>query len=308
MYIATKVKPPLSFHAVKESCEQSLKRLQKDQIDIYFVHSNDPATPVRETIAALEDLRSSGSIKHYGISHLPTERVNEYLEKGDVAFCLMELSAVARKSRKELLPLCQKQEAKAIAFSVMGRGILTGKFRQNEKFERGDIRNIDLLFKKVRFVSAMRITEKLEEIGEKYDKTSTQVAINWVLSHKNVISALTGPSSKEHLEENVGGAGWEMKAEDVAELEACLEKEDEILAEKEPEIIHEIMHSELPSAEEKAFNDLVYVIEASIHQDMEEEKAMIPVFRELSSLRKGKSGIEREKLKESKEKIKRILF
>lgn len=308
VHLSTKIKPPLSYQAVKESCKESLKRLQTDCLDIYFVHFDDPATPVDETIEALSDLRTEGKIKQYGISHLPPQRVEEYLEKGDVSFCMMELSAVARRSREKSLPLCRKHGAKAIAFSVTGRGILTGKFRKNEKFEKGDMRNLDPLFKKARFDSAMRITEKLKALGEKYDKTSTQIGINWVLSHENVISALTGPSSKEHLEENLGGSGWKMEDEDLEELEEFLEKEDEKLTEKESEIIKEILSNDLPEDEDKAFHDLIYAMEASMDQDMGEEKKMTPIAQELMSLRKSERGIEKKKLKEIQEKIKELVF
>jgi len=187
-------KTSLAYEDVKNACEDSLDRLSTDYIDIYLVHFDDPETPVKETVKALEDLKQEGKIRHYGVSHLPTERVKEYLKKGDVSFCLMELSAVSRQSRKKLLPLCQEFGAKAIAFSVTGRGVLSGKINEDTEFDPSDIRKMDPLFKKERFKSALRISKKLEEIGKKYEKTSTQVAINWVLSQEGVVSALTGPS------------------------------------------------------------------------------------------------------------------
>jgi len=300
-------KPSLGYEDVKNACENSLNRLGTDHIDIYLVHFDDPNTPVKETVEALEELRNEEKIKHYGVSHLPGERVKEYLKNGDVSFCLMELSAVSRQSRKKLLPLCQEYGAKAIAFSVTGRGVLTGRFDEELEFEPGDIRNMDPLFKRERFRSAMRVTKKLQDVGEKYHRTSTQVAINWVLSQKGVISALTGPSSKEHLEENVKGSGWDLKEEDMRDIESFLDEEDKILNEKEPEVIKDILSERSVEDFNQLFEDLVYVMEVSMDREQAKEDEVVPVFHELLSLRK-KENISVDNLENIKEKLKEILM
>ncbi len=300
-------KPSLAYDDVKNACEGSLQRLNTEYIDIYLVHFDDPKTPVKETVEALDDLKDEGKIKHYGISHLPSKRVKEYLQEGDVSFCLMELSAAARQSQKELLPLCNEFGAKAIAFSVTGRGILTGEIDEDTRFEPGDIRNMDPLFKKERFRSALRISEKLEGIGEKYDKTSTEVAVNWVISQKGVISALTGTSSKEHLEENVKASGWSLKEEDLRKIESYLEKEDEILDQKEPEIIDEIIEGPLSEEISQAFNDLVYVIEVAMEREMAEEKDVFPIFHQLIVKKKGEEKLSHDQIEKIRREVKNIL-
>ncbi|MEF8874205.1 MAG: aldo/keto reductase [Candidatus Thermoplasmatota archaeon] len=299
-------KPPLSRENVKASCERSLERLQTDNIDIYFVHFDDPKTEVSETVEALDELKEEGKIRHYGVSHLPVKRIEEYLKEGDVSFCMMELSAAARESRKKLLPLCREHGAEAIAFSVTGRGILTGRFDGSETFEKNDLRNMDPLFKKERFRSSLRVTEKLEEIGEKYEKTPVQVAINWVLSQEGVISALTGTSSKDHLEENAGGTGCRLEKSDLDELESFLEKEDEVLERRENEIIEEVLNTEPSNGLEEAFNDLVYVMEVSGSRGIVDESEIEPIFRKLFSLRK-KGELDRAKIKETHERLKEVI-
>ncbi len=301
-------KPSLAYEDVINACENSLDRLGTDYIDIYLVHFDDPDTAVEDTIDGLDDLKEEGKIKYYGVSHLPTERVKEYLKKGDVSFCLIELSAVSRQSRKKLLPLCQEYGAKAIAFSVTGRGVLSGKIDEDTEFDSSDIRKMDPLFKKERFKSALRISKKLEEIGKKYEKTSIQVAINWVLSQEGIISALTGPSSKEHLKENVKGSGWNLKEEDLREIETFLGEEEEVLREKEPEIIDEILKEQLPEELQEAFNDLVYVMEVSMDRGMVEEKKIVPIFQELIATRREHEDLTHNKLEEIRKKAKDIVL
>ncbi len=300
-------RPSLAYSDVKDQCENSLDRLDIDQIDIYLVHFDDPETPVEETVEALDDLKDEEMIKHYGVSHLPVERIKEYFKKGDVSFCLMELSPVARQGRNELLPLCQENDAKAIAFSVTGRGILTGKIDEGTEFEPNDIRSMDPLFKKERSRSAIRITEELNEIGEEYEKSSVQVAINWVLSQKSVISALTGTSSERHLVENIGGSGWELKKKDEERIDDLLDREEEILDEKEPEILKEILEEELDKNQPKSFSDLVYVMEVAIERGIAQQKEILPHYRKLLASRK-EGDLEYDELEDIRKGLKDLML
>lgn len=206
--IATKVgikgntKPNLSAEYLTTACDKSLDRLKTDYIDLYQVHFDDPTTPVEETVAALEDLVAEGKIRHYGVGHLPAHRIETYCETGDIFSILMELSAVSRYSRKTLLPLCNKYEVGGIAFSTTGRGLLTGKICK-PSFGPGDLRSIDILFQRENFQSGLRITERVAELGEEYNKTPVQVAIAWVLSQPRITCALTGPSTVPHLDYSI---------------------------------------------------------------------------------------------------------
>jgi aryl-alcohol dehydrogenase-like predicted oxidoreductase len=234
--VATKVgvreglEPNLSAAYVTEACEASLRRLGMARIDLYQVHFDDPDTPVGETVAALEGLIRSGKIRRYGVGHLPLPRVVQYMEDGDVFSVLMEFSAVARGAREQLLPLCEEREVAAIGFSVTGRGLLTGRYTEDHAFPDGDIRQIDPLFQRERFRSGLRVAEKLAAIGARYGKTPAQTAIAWVLAQPGITCALTGPSSIDHLEENLAASGWTIPDEELADLDAWLDRERRRLA------------------------------------------------------------------------------
>ena len=312
--ISTKVgiregyKADMSYDSVISACDDSLERLDTSYVDFYFVHFDDPDTPVERTIGALEDLKMDGKIDNYGLSHLPIDRVKEYVEKGDVTVSMLELSAVSRQAKKELLPFYNENDIGAFAFSITGRGILTGKFEEKPQFEPGDIRNMDPLFKHARFESALRIAEKMDKIGDKYDKSSVQVAINWVINQDGIISALTGPSTIEHLEENVGGSGWDIHEEDMEELDKFLEEEEERLKKTEPERVKKILTQGLPDHKGTAFNDLVYAMETSINHDMVKEKEIMPLFQKLITMQKSEKGLTEKGLKEIQTQIRNTVF
>jgi aryl-alcohol dehydrogenase-like predicted oxidoreductase len=279
------LKPDLSPEYLLRACEESLKRLQTETIDLYQVHFDDPETPVEETVAALERLVADGKIRYYGLGHLPAERIERYCACGKPFSIMMEMSAVARRFRKETLPLCVGHEVGAIGFSPTGRGILTGRFREGQTFDAKDIRSVDPLFQRERFESALRTADRLAQLGEQYGKTMVQVAVAWVLAQPRVLCALTGPSTVAHLEENLGGTGWSLTDEDLDDLEHHFEREDAWLAEEQERSVRRILSEDAITDASSAFTDLVYAIETSIELGFASVTEVMPLFRELYGMR-----------------------
>ncbi len=292
VFIATKVgvkektRPVLSQAYLQSACEDSLDRLGTDYIDLYQIHFDDPNTPVEETIAALESLIDQGKIRNYGLGHLSLERAETYLQQGDVFSVLMELSAVAQDSYQELQPLCHDQQAAIIAFSITGRGLLAGKFKEPPTFEEDDIRNIDPLFQRERFEFGMRVMEKLARVGKRHNKTPAQTAISWVLSQEDVICALTGPSTVSHLEENLGGSGWQFNPDELEEINSVITREEMTANRKARSNVDRILANPLLEDSHNAFTDLIYAIETAIRLDLVDESQVLTIFYDLYDLRK----------------------
>ena len=219
----------------------------------------------------------------------------------------MELSAVARKSKEDLLPICQSEDIAGIAFSTTGRGILTGKYGSKTQFEPGDIRNMDPLFQRARFQSALVIKEQFVELSKKYDKTSVQMAIAWVLAKSKIICALTGSSKIKHLEENLGGSGWTISGADLDYLDRFLEQEDALLVEEEKAQINQILSSQLASSPAQAFIDLVYVLETSHDLNLLSEKEIRSLFQELWPLREALDESSRPKMIAVQKKLSKMV-
>ena len=270
---------------IRASCEDSLRRLNTDRIDLFQIHYDDPATPVERVITTLDDLEQAGKIRAYGLGHLSPDRARDFLEQGNVSTILMELSAVATESRDTLLPLCAEYDAAAIAFSVTGRGLLAGAFAPGHRFDADDIRALDPLFQRERFASGLRVAKKLTEIGEQYGKTSTQVAIAWVLAQPHVLCALTGPSKLTHLEENLAAANWTLPQEEQEALEAYLAEERSGIATAQAESVRRILADPLPTNPAEAFTDLVYALETALQLGWTTEWEVMPTFQALFKLR-----------------------
>jgi aryl-alcohol dehydrogenase-like predicted oxidoreductase len=292
--IATKVgarsdgKPNCTPEHIVASCEASMERLGVGVIDLYQIHFDDPETPVAETVGALEGLQAAGKIRHYGVGHLPLARLRDYLSAGEVFSALVELSAAARGARETVMPLCRQHNVGVLAFSVTGRGLLTGRVGADHTFEEGDIRRIDALFQRERFRSGLRITRTLEAMGARHGHSPVQVAIAWTLAQPGVVCALTGTSSLAHLEENLAVSGWRIPADELGELEGFLEHEDARLHAAQIRQLVEILDEPLPA--EDAIVDLVYVLETLIELDLAEETNILPLFHRLLGSRRLETG------------------
>ncbi len=292
VYIATKVgvkrgiKPDLSASYVQFACKQSLERLQTDYIDLYQVQFEDPDTPIVETVAALERLVKSGAIRRYGVGHLSSASIETYMQYGKVFSVQMELSAVERFARRAILPLCERNQVAGIAFSVTGRGLLTGRIERDTQFEAGDIRKVDPLFRRARFELGLRVAARLAEIGRRLEKTPAQAAIAWALAQPCVTCALPGPSTVEHLEEDVGGSGWHFPDEVLEEIDSFLRQEDAWLDQAEREAVHKILSRPVNGDASRACSDLLYAVETSVLIGLVDKEEAFPLRVDLVEAQK----------------------
>lgn len=271
----------LSEPHIKRSCEESLRQIGTDYVDLYQVHFDDPNTPISETVAAMEALKRAGKIREYGVGHLPINRVAEYLESSGAVTVMTELSAAARGARQHLLPMCTRHRAGVIGFSVTARGLLTGKIRPGHSFEEGDIRKVDPLFQREALDSSLRVADRLKQIGEAHGRTPAQVAIAWGLVQPSVVAVLTGPSTLEHLEENLGGSGFEVPAEDLAALETFFTEEEAWCSAERWGHLRPIVSVPLNREGDSAYRDLIYAMEAMAELGLVDEARLVGLFKSL---------------------------
>jgi aryl-alcohol dehydrogenase-like predicted oxidoreductase len=307
--IRTGLEPRLSRQYVLEACDRSLRALATDCVDLYQVHFDDPDTAVAETVGALEELRDAGKIRHYGVGHMSPERILEYCREGRPWSVLAELSAAEPAARHRLVPICAQEDMGVVAFSVTGRGVLTGRFGTGASFPSTDIRSIDPLFHRERFRSALRVAERIEAIAEIACVRPAQVAIAWVLAQPHVICALTGPSTVAHLEENVAAAELTIPSELIEELDSFLTEEAARLQSEQRQSVHEILGTLLPSDTAEAVADLVYAFETAIRTELVKESAALPAFRKLLGLRakSAKPGADPSQLVAVQQELKELM-
>jgi aryl-alcohol dehydrogenase-like predicted oxidoreductase len=267
--IATKVGAGsgLSRGQIEANCEASLKKLGRDWIDLYQVHYDDPEVGPEEILQTLEDLKSQGKIRHYGIGHLPLAKTRLFLELGRPLTVLAEMNAAATWRYKELRPLQQDYDFSIIAFSVTGRGLLTGSLSAAPPFAISDIRRLDPLFKRSKLDSGLRLAGKMAALGRSLEMTPAQVAIAWVLNKPGVAAALTGPTRPEHLRENCAAAAITLDPAALQEIDDYIHQEEARSRAAIAKDIRAILHSPL-TQRSQAKEDLIFVLEHAVENGL----------------------------------------
>jgi len=217
-------------HIIK-SCENSLRRLGTDFIDLYQIHSYDAGTPLEETLRALDSLVQSGKVRYIGCSNLTawqtmkTLAISEKLNLEKFVTTQLYYSIGARDIENELVPLCIDQNLGILCWSPLSGGFFTGKFKRNSALpadaRRSNRQSSSMKFWPVDEEKGFEIVEHLEKIGNSYDKTIAQTAINWLLCRPNISSVIIGARNIQQLTENASASGWQLTQDDVDYLDNC---------------------------------------------------------------------------------------
>ena len=214
------------FHLIR-SCEASLKRLQTDHIDLYFMHGFDALTPVDETLRALDDLMTAGKIGYIGASNfsgwhlMKSLATSERYGLGRYVAYQGYYSLIGRHYEWELMPLMLDQGVGTMVWSPLGWGRLTGKIRRGQPAKEGRIASGGATGgPPVDDEKLYDVVDALDAIAKARDKTITQVALNWLLGRPSVDNIVIGARDEAQLLQNLGALGWNLTSDEVATLDA----------------------------------------------------------------------------------------
>lgn len=206
--------------SIVKECEDSLRRLGVETIDLYQCHWPDPDTPVEETRAALDTLMQQGKIRVVGVSNFSCQQMSEMRAVGPIHSLQPSFSLVDRRAADDLLPYCKEYDIGVICYSPLCKGLLTGKFGPDDTFD--DVRGRDPEFKGEKYAKNLELVRCLEPIAARHGKTVAQLAINWVINYPGVTAAIVGFKRSSQVEENIGGTGWSLTEGDSLEIEQML--------------------------------------------------------------------------------------
>ena len=205
-------------------CEQSLKRLNTDHIDIYIMHWPDPATPVEVTMRALADLKKSGKIRFIGVSNFDRNLIGEAQKVVRIDFLQPPYSMV-EESQKELLAWCETQGIGTMTYGSLGAGILTGAIRELPDWEENDFRYTFYdYFKNPKFFKIMELLKVMDKIAQVRNKPLAQIAINWSTQKSYVSTAICGVRDPQQAYENCATFDWELTGEEMELIDSEIER------------------------------------------------------------------------------------
>jgi aryl-alcohol dehydrogenase-like predicted oxidoreductase len=204
---------------VKESCEQSLARLDVDRIDLFYLHRADPDTPIEESMLGMADLVAEGKIWHVGLSEADPETIRRAHKVLPITALQNEWSLWSREVEGEVLSVCRELGIGVVAFSPLARGLLSGGIRRLGDLADSDERRINPRFAPGNFDRNMRLVSALDTFATELGITLAQLALAWVHHQGGDVVPIPGAERCTHVEENVKAAEVRLSAEELAVLE-----------------------------------------------------------------------------------------
>jgi aryl-alcohol dehydrogenase-like predicted oxidoreductase len=205
---------------VLASCDASLQRLGTDYVDLYYQHRVDPDTPIEETVGAMAELVEAGKVRYLGLSEAAPDTIRRAHAVHPIAALQSEYSLWSRDPESEVLQTVRELAIGFVAYSPLGRGFLSGRFRSPEDIQEGDFRRGHPRFREENFNRNLELVERVEELAAEKDVTPSQLALAWVLARGDDIVPIPGTTRVEHLEENVIAMEIELTADDLRDLES----------------------------------------------------------------------------------------
>jgi aryl-alcohol dehydrogenase-like predicted oxidoreductase len=209
----------LSAKSIRSECEDSLRRLDVDVIDLYQIHW--PTEDLEEGISAMARLQKEGKVRWIGVSNFDVDEMRRAQMIAPITSLQPPYSLVRREVEQEILPYCQSYGLGAIVYSPMASGLLTGAMTRDRAamLSNSDWRSRDVEFKEPALSKNLALVERLRDVGERYGRPPGQVAIAWTLHNPAVTGAIVGARSARQIEGTVGAADLRLTDEEIAEIE-----------------------------------------------------------------------------------------
>src|SRR6266550_2949270 len=210
---------------VHEAIDRSLKRLNVDHVDLYYQHRVDKTVPIEETVGAMKELVEAGKVRHIGLSEASPETIRRAHAVHPVTALQTEYSLWTRDPEDNgVLDTTREVGIGFVAYSPLGRGFLTGRFRSPDDFDEDDFRKHHPRFQGATFRRNLDLVERVQETAREKEVTPAQLALAWVLSRGEDVVPIPGTKRRSYLEENAGAVEVELTEDDLARIEEAFPK------------------------------------------------------------------------------------
>ena len=205
---------------VRQCCEASLRRLGIERIDLYYQHRVDPATPIEDTVGAMAELVTAGKVRALGLSEAGPATIRRAQAVHSIAALQTEYSLWSRDPEDEILSTCRDLGVTFVAYSPLGRGFLTGRFKSPDDFAADDWRRNNPRFQGENFAKNLELVARLEQMAQEKGCSPAQLALAWLLAQGKDIVPIPGSRQRARVEENAGAVGITLTPADLDALNA----------------------------------------------------------------------------------------
>jgi aryl-alcohol dehydrogenase-like predicted oxidoreductase len=209
--------------SIIEECENSLRRLGTDYIDVYQLHWPDPTTPIEESMEALLQLKQQGKVREVGVCNYTAAQMQTAEKIISLVSAQNPFSMLNRDIEKELLPYCIQHQKAVMAYSPMQRGLLTGKIKPDHSFAAGDTRDGNRYFTVHNIQETQNLLAKIQPIADEHSISLGQLALAWTLHQPGITLALAGARNSAQTKENALAADIQLSLQELKVINECLQ-------------------------------------------------------------------------------------
>lgn len=213
-----------SKEKIMQECEDSLRRLKTDYIDLYQIHWPDATTPVQETFEAVQRLIEQGKVRAAGVCNYDTHLVEEALQTIQLASNQVPYSLVNRDIEKGVIPQALEKGLSIIPYSPLQRGLLTGKIKPGHQFGAGDTREGNRFYTDENIRRTNALLEEIRPIAEQHNATLAQLVINWTINRPGVGCVLVGARDEKQVQDNAGALSFTLSAAELEQITAAADR------------------------------------------------------------------------------------
>lgn len=204
---------------IRKVCDESLKRLQTDYIDLFYQHRVDPNVPIEDVAGTIKDLVDAGKVKHFGLSQASAGTIRRAHQIFPVTAVQNQYSLWTREPEQAVLPVCEELGIGFVPWGPLGTGFLTGQIQPDTVFDpKTDLRATFPRFTKEAMLANMPLVDKISEIAKRKEVSSAQIALAWLLAQNSFIVPVPGIDKELYLSENIQSADVELNADDLNEI------------------------------------------------------------------------------------------
>lgn len=205
---------------IRRACENSLKRLNTDYIDLLYQHRVDPAIPIEEVVGTMGELVEQGKVRYLGLSEASAETIGRAHRTFPLSCVQSEYSLWERSIEEKVLPKMREMGIGLVPYSPLGRGFLAGQIKSVDQFEDDDYRRNDPRYQGENFLKNSKIVNEVRHLAKRYEASPAQMALAWLLQKGQDIVPIPGTKKVKYLDENVQAIELELSSEEMEELDA----------------------------------------------------------------------------------------
>jgi len=209
---------------VRQACDDSLERLGVDYIDLYYQHRVDRSTPIEETVGAMAELVEAGKVRYVGLSEASPDTIRRAHATHPISALQSEYSLWSRDPEEDALPTVRELGIGFVAYSPLGRGLLSGAIRSLEDLAEDDYRRRNPRFQGANFQRNLDLADAVRAIADEKGVMPSQLALAWVLSRGDDVVPIPGTKRRQYLEENAGAADVQLTSEELQRIESAFPK------------------------------------------------------------------------------------